>query len=139
MCRMKSPHATPLEPVILVVEGETAIRRMLELALRRYGLAVRVAATGEEAVEVYRKRYQDIALVLIDVQLPGMDGAATLAAIQQVTPGVRACFMSGSTGKYSTKELLDMGAAHVVMKPFVSLNLLSQLLWDIIGQKPAPV
>ena len=121
------------KPNILVVEDEKAVGTMLDVVLQEYGFDVRVAATGLEALEIYREHQQSIALVLLDVQMPDMDGPATLAAIQTINPNVRSCFMSGHPGKYSTEELLDMGAAHVIAKPFVSLKLLARLLRDIIG------
>ena len=120
-------------PVVLVIEDESEIRKLLDLALRHYGFAVRLAATGDEAVEIYREYYDQIALILLDVQMPGMDGPTTLSAFQKINPTAKCCFMSGHTGKYSSKALLDMGAAHVTMKPFTSIRLLTRLLWDMIG------
>lgn len=121
------------KPVVLVVEDEAAICMMLDLALRHYGFDVRVAATGQEAIEVYEEHHDEIALVLLDVQMPGMDGPATLAALKTINSDLNGCFMSGSTGKYSTEELLDFGAAHILVKPFASLSLLTRLLWDMIA------
>jgi CheY-like chemotaxis protein len=121
------------KPAVLVVDDVVAIGKMLDLALSRDGFAVKLATTGHEAIELYRKHHDEIALVLMDVQMPGMDGPATLAILQQINPELRCCFMSGSTGKYSSQELLDMGAVHVMMKPFVSLSVLTRLLWDMIG------
>ena len=68
-------------PEVLVVDDESGVRQMLDVALTHYGFQVRLAATGTEAVEVYRANRQTIALVLLDVQMPGMDGPATLAAL----------------------------------------------------------
>jgi CheY-like chemotaxis protein len=108
---------------------------MLDLALMHYGFCVKLAASGAEAVELYREHHQSIAVVLLDVQLSGMDGPATLAAIQTINPAVQCCFMSGHTGKYSAMDLLAMGAAHVLPKPFVSLSLLSRLLGEMAGAR----
>jgi hypothetical protein len=58
------------------------------------------------------------------------------AAVQTINPEVQCCFMSGHTGKYSGEELLDMGAAHVLPKPFVSLSLLIRMLWDMVDARP---
>ena len=121
------------KPVILVVDDVMAIGMMLDLGLSQDGFAVRMATTGDEAIELYRKHHNEIALVLMDVQMPGMDGPATLATLQQINPKLKCCFMSGSTGRYTSQELLDTGAVHVVMKPFVSLNTLARLLWDMLG------
>jgi CheY-like chemotaxis protein len=120
------------KPEILVVEDEAAVLDMLDVALRHYGFAVRLAASGQAAVELYRQHHESIALALLDVQMPGLDGPSTLAALKRLNPGLRCCFMSGHTGKYGVEELLDMGAAHVFMKPFVSLSLVTRLLWDML-------
>ena len=117
------------QPVeVLVVDDEEFLREMLRVALRQYGFAVRLASGGSEAVELYRAHRRTIAVALVDVQMPGMDGPATLAALRQINPQVRCCFMSGSTGKYTAEELLGMGAGHVLDKPFSSLGLLSGYL-----------
>ena len=121
------------KPVILVVDNVMAIAMMLDVALSQDGFAVKLATTGHEAIELYRKHHDEIALILMDVQMPGMDGPATLATLQQINPELKCCFMSGSIGKYTSQELLDMGAVHVMMKPFASLSILTQFLWDIIG------
>jgi CheY-like chemotaxis protein len=122
----------PQKPVVLIAEDSNAVGVMLQLALRHFGFIVRLAATGKEAVELYREHQQSIALVLLDVQMSGLDGPATLAAIQTINPDIQCCFMSGHTGKYSITELLDMGATHVLPKPFVSLSLLARLLWGMV-------
>src|SRR5581483_9411212 len=91
------------KPRVLVVEDERAVLQMLDVALRHYGFRVTLAASGEEAVELYRQNHGKIDVVLLDVQMPGMDGPATLAALQKINAGVRCCFMSGHTGRYSEK------------------------------------
>jgi CheY-like chemotaxis protein len=123
-------------PEVLVVEDEGGVSGMLSLALRHYGLAVRPARGGHEAVDLFRRYRDKIALVLLDVQMPGLDGPATLRLLREIDPGVRCCFMSGNTGEYSAGELLAMGAAHVLQKPFANLAAVTQLLWDVIRAGP---
>jgi CheY-like chemotaxis protein len=121
------------KPAVLVVDDVMAIGMMLDLALSQDGFAVKLATTGHEAIELYRKHHDEIALVLMDVQMPGMDGPATLATLQQINPELKCCFMSGSTGKYTFQELLDRGAVHVMMKPFVSMSILTRFFWAMLG------
>jgi CheY-like chemotaxis protein len=123
------------KPIVLVVDDEKAVGTMLALALQHNGFVVRLATTGRQAVEIYRQHYKSIALVLMDVQMPGIDGPATLTAIQTINPDVRCCFMSGHTGNYAAQELLDLGAVRVLPKPFASLGLLTRLLWDMVGAR----
>ena len=79
---------------------------MLQLALEREGLQVWVAANGREAIELYRRHRASIHVVLLDVQLPILDGPHTLDALRQIDPEVCACFVSGGTGKYEPEDLI---------------------------------
>jgi CheY-like chemotaxis protein len=124
-----APPSPPL--VILVVDDNEGIRQMLQTALRTLGFDVRTAGGGEQAVEVYKREAID--LVLLDVQMPIMDGPKTLAALQEISPQVRCCFMSGNSGAYSREELLRRGAVCVIQKPFRLVDLRRAIL-DAAGQ-----
>jgi CheY-like chemotaxis protein len=121
----------PERPTVLVVEDEPMVLKLLDTALRHYGFSVRLAAGGREAVETFRSDPGGIALVLMDVQMPGLDGPQTLAALRQIDPAVRCCFMSGDTGAYTVEDLLHCGAARVFPKPF-HLAELTGALWQLI-------
>src|SRR5581483_4333530 len=123
-------------PGILVVDDEPAVGKLLQLGLGAGGFTVRSAGSGREALAVYGQGPADIAAVLLDVQMPDLDGPQTLAALRQINPDVRACFMSGDLGKYSAEELLARGAARLLRKPFV-LGEVVDTLWEII-KEPAP-
>jgi two-component system, OmpR family, response regulator len=103
---------------VLVVDDESTVLTMLDFALRRHAFTVRRAAGGEAAVEVYRRHRGTVAVVLLDVQMPGMDGPQTLAALREIEPEIRCVFMSGNTGRYTAEELLALGAAQILQKPF---------------------
>ena len=109
----------PLDaPGILVVEEDDLVRLMLRLGLERHGFRVRLAADGAAAIDLYREHAPSIAIVLLDVCMPGLDGPQTLAALRRMNADVVACFMSGNTGSYEPDELLRRGARHVFAKPF---------------------
>lgn len=55
------------------------------------------------------------------------DGPATLATTRNLAPHVPCCFMSGDTGRYTEAELLGLGAAAVLPKPFQLGELIAQL------------
>ena len=102
--------------VVLVVEDDKDVRKMLETAINSFGFTVKIARSGQEALHIHENDPIDI--VLMDVQMPGMDGPATLKALLEQDPTTICCFMSGYTGKYSAAELLERGAADVIAKPF---------------------
>src|SRR5262245_26631150 len=101
---------------ILVVDDHDGIRQMLQTALRTLNFEVHIAANGAQAIELFSREAID--LVLMDVLMPVMDGPQILAALQKIRPDVRCCFMSGDSGRYTTEELLERGAACVIEKPF---------------------
>ncbi len=108
----------PRQYGILVVDDDAAVRDLLDFALRHQGFAVWLAATGQEALEQYRRYGATIDVALLDVLMPGLDGPQTLAALQALNPQVRCCFMTGDLGLYNEGELRTMGAAVVFYKPF---------------------
>src|SRR5690242_14067445 len=94
------------KPEVLVVEDETVVGEMLELALGQFGFMVYLAGSGREALEVYRQHAVTIDVVLLDVQMPDLDGPGTLAALRRVNLSVPVVFMSGDMGRYSEQDLL---------------------------------
>jgi CheY-like chemotaxis protein len=105
-------------PGVLVVDDEHLVRIMLQLGLEQYGFDVHLATDGHEAIKLYRDHHERIAVVLLDVIMPGLDGLQTLHALRELNPDLRACFMTGHSGVYEPAELLKHGAEHVVTKPF---------------------
>ncbi len=121
-----SPKEPPARPLVLVVDDDPHVLEMLAVALRHFGLDVEAAPGGEEAERLSRARPADV--VLCDVVMPGMDGPATLLALRALDPALPFVFMSGLWGRYAKEELLALGAAAVVEKPFRDLPALAGLL-----------
>ena len=114
-------------PGILVVDDEPTLLALLEAVFRRRGFRVWCAASGEAAVRLYEAQQADIGVVLLDVCMPNLDGPGTLAGLRQVNPSVRACFMSGFTGRYSVEDLFALGAVRFFDKPFQIVPLADEL------------
>ena len=75
-----------LQPHILIVDNESVTRRQLELFYTSFGYKVESATSGEEALSRIEKR--DIDLVIIDVDLPDINGVEVAAQLQLKDPGV---------------------------------------------------
>ncbi len=106
------------KPAVLVVDEDHLVRIMVQLGLERNGFDVWLARSGREAIDLYRRHTKEIAVVLLDVRMPGLDGLQTLEVLRELNHEVQACFMSGDTGSYEPEELLQHGAAYVIAKPF---------------------
>jgi CheY-like chemotaxis protein len=114
------------------VDDKLGPRRLLKLVLEQRGHAVLLAATGDKALEVFRRHRGAIRLVLLDVHMPGRDGPATLDALRALDPQVRCGFMSGDLGDYTEEELRRRGALAFFHKPF-ELSRLVQWVQQVTG------
>ncbi|OAI51600.1 hypothetical protein AYO44_17025 [Planctomycetaceae bacterium SCGC AG-212-F19] len=109
----------PGEPLgVLVVDDEHMVRIMVQLGLERNGFNVWLASSGREAIDLYRHHKEELAVVLLDIRMPGLDGLQTLDVLRELNPKVLACFMSGETSASALEELFRRGAASVIAKPF---------------------
>jgi CheY-like chemotaxis protein len=126
-------------PGVLIADDEHFVRTMLLLGLEQYGFEVHAAADGREAVAVYQQHRERIAVVLLDVIMPGLDGPQTLTALRELNPNIPACFMTGDMGTYDSQQLLECGAAKVVTKPFYLGQMAGILQRLVQGEAGDPV
>jgi len=130
-----NPHVTPhpskySRPLgVLVVDDEETVRRLLGKGMLAHGFTVWLASNSLAAVELFRTHHDAIDVVLLDVRMPVRDGPETLAALRELDPDIRFCFMSGDTGKYTEENLIALGALAVFCKPFRLNELARQLKW----------
>lgn len=120
------PLAVPMTPgpaaTALVIDDEPAVRAMIGRLLTRMGYGVLEAPGGQEGLELLVVR-PDIAVVLLDLTMPGLGGAETLQRLRALRPALPVVIMSG----YSAEEVRErLGAARrvgVLEKPFVLATL----------------
>jgi CheY-like chemotaxis protein len=121
---------------VLAVDDSLLMRVMLRRALDRAGFRVVLARSGPEAIRLYRQYQPAIGAVLLDIQMPGVDGPETLAALRDMDPSVRVCFVSGDTGEYLPEDLIRRGAEAVFYKPF-RLDDLADVVRRMLDDGPA--
>jgi signal transduction histidine kinase/ActR/RegA family two-component response regulator len=103
------------EGLVLVVEDEDALREIVAGALERMGYSVLRAEDGSEALELFRERADDVDLVLLDVEMPGVGGMEAWAALREVRADVRVVLTSAFRGDAPAAV---SGAAAVLRKPY---------------------
>lgn len=108
-----APAATPLN--VVIVDDHVALRRGMEMLLRRNGHHVVGAADDAESAEsLIMRRRPDVAL--IDLALPRESGAELTRRLLQADPGVRIVLYTGTTDERELLEGLDAGAAGFALK-----------------------
>jgi len=105
---------------ILVVEDELQVREMLETMLKVDGHTVIKADGGNQALAIYRTRWSEIDLVILDMVMADMSGDDTFFAIN---PDVKVLISSGYGAEGNVQSLLKSGALGLLQKPYLKGQL----------------
>jgi len=115
---------------ILVAEDHDIVRGVVTRILERAGYDVITACDGEECIRLYHEHRERVALVLMDVVMPGLDGPAASARLKILHPGVKVLFASGSTERAISASVAaspDHEIGPVVPKPYEPDSLLRKI------------
>jgi two-component system, cell cycle sensor histidine kinase and response regulator CckA len=116
---------------VLVIDDEPQIREVVHRVLSSAGYQVTTAANGQDALALLAKPGTAADLVLTDIVMPGITGAAFAAQVQVMRPGIQVLFMSGYERPDSAAHGWPDTDVPVIGKPFSRASLLatvSQLL-----------
>ncbi len=108
---------------LLVVDDEPSLRITLAANLEDAGYDVIESPSADAALAVLAAR-DDIALVVSDIRMPGMDGIELNRRVKAVRPGLPVVMMTAYTAEAQVEQALAGGAFTVVHKPFDTAALL---------------
>jgi DNA-binding NtrC family response regulator len=121
------------KPVILVVEDEAKMRRLLELQLADEGFAVHLAPDAETALQILSREKPD--LVVTDLRLPGMNGLEFLQAVKRANVALPVVVMTAYGSVESAVEAMKVGASNYVTKPFSLSELVLVIRKELDSQR----
>jgi two-component system cell cycle sensor histidine kinase/response regulator CckA len=110
--------------LILIADDELHVRDVTAATLARHGYRVLLAGDGTEAVALFAPRSSEIKLVITDLGMPNLDGAAFAGIVRHLNPRVKILAISGDTSAKSTPQLQSFSDAFV-LKPFKADALLA--------------
>jgi len=113
------------KPVILVVDDDVPILQLMQNLLREFGFEPLTAASGNEAIELARRRRPS--LVLLDKQMPGMTGEDVIRALRDDDGLADLPILIVSGAPVSKSELTALRANGAVLKPFDVMALVQQI------------
>lgn len=130
--------STSSSGTVLVVDDDAAVRRVVELVLRRGGYDVMEAVDGEAAIALVRQHANEISIVLLDVMMPRMTGKEAFPGIRDEAPDMPVIFFSGYD-RNEVAEHLDEQLAFTsfLPKPFDNRQLLT-LISEGIESRRSP-
>ena len=103
---------------VLVVDDEESVRLIMQTTLETFGFRVTTAGDGAEAVGQLSGSASRVDVAIVDMQMPGMDGAATIAGLREVQPGLPVISASGFATARNNALAEAQGARHFIEKPF---------------------
>jgi two-component system cell cycle sensor histidine kinase/response regulator CckA len=124
------------EGVVLLAEDDRSVRRLVVTELTRRGFTVLEAEDGAAALELFRRDMDRIDVLVTDVVMPRMNGAALAQQAQALRPGVKILFISGHPERAGA-GLDPTGVTNLLMKPFTADTLAARIKEMITGKKEA--
>src|SRR5881296_1139813 len=120
---------------ILVVDDEEILRVVARAALEQAGFAVLEAEDSASALEVFQRERERIAVVLLDVNMPGRTGDEFFQDLRGLDPNVSVIFCSGSISEKKGAILIGAGAKAFLHKPY-SARRLTEAVRQVLQPQP---
>ncbi len=117
--------------LVLVVDDESAVRLTTQQVLESQGYRVLIAEDGAEAVTLYEQHQDEIAVVLTDMMMPGMNGLAMVQALKTINPDVKVIAASGLAAYDMVAKAASVGIQHFLPKPYTA-EALFKILAEIL-------
>ncbi|MBW2645958.1 MAG: PAS domain S-box protein [Deltaproteobacteria bacterium] len=118
---------------VLLVDDEEVILEVGQDLLESMGYRVLTADYGEEAIEVYKRKRDEIDIVLLDMIMPGMSGGEVYDRIKEINPDIKVLLSSGYSVDSEASEILERGCDGFIQKPF-KMNELSGKLREVLDR-----
>ena len=119
---------------LLVIDDEVMVLSTATKMLETLGYSVLACDNGLSAVELYKKEWRSIDLVLLDLVMPNMAGQELFHRFRIINPDARVLVLSGFSADGGAATLLERGAAGFLQKPFL-LDTLAEIVGRILSDR----
>ncbi len=113
--------------LILIIDDEDVVRRVATSALTSHGYRVRVVSSGREGIEVLREEKGAISMVLLDLNMPGLNGLETLYELRKIAPDLEVVVSSGYGEEQAMNLFSGQQVSGFIQKPYTSARLLEKV------------
>jgi signal transduction histidine kinase/CheY-like chemotaxis protein len=139
--------ASPDLPLVLIVEDFELVRALVQQVVASLGYNTVIATNGKEAVDLVYERYAEIAIVLMDCEMPIMDGFTATKEIRRYEAGMPAapaqplfvCAMTANAMRDDVKRCYEIGMSGFLSKPVRRADLASVLETNVRATPVAAV
>jgi len=124
----------PIKPSVLVVDDDSMMREMLKLILLSDDYKViGEASNGQDAIALCAMHKPG--LVLLDINMPKMDGLQALEEIRKVSPATIVLMVSAESTMDKVREAIEKGASGFVVKPLNQVGVLDRVTMSLKAKR----
>ncbi len=117
---------------LLLIDDEVMILNVFSRFLQRLGYNVLTAEDGVKGVKIFKENLDVIDAVILDLNMPEMSGRQVFKRLKAIKPDVKVIIATGFAINGEVQEILDMGAAGYIKKPF-DINELSHFVYEVLN------
>jgi two-component system cell cycle sensor histidine kinase/response regulator CckA len=132
----EEPEVEDQRGIVLVVEDEPAVRRLVRTVLEDGGYRIREAANGREALEYLERGAGHVDLILTDVVMPDITGPELVARLAPLEHAIPVLFMSGYADTHLLNRGVNQSTIGVLRKPFTGEQLTTRVA-EVLTQQQA--
>jgi CheY-like chemotaxis protein len=126
-CDVKIHNPTGAKELVMIVDDEEFVTMLAQRVLTDDGYRIVTARDGFQAIDIYRKLKDQIALIILDFTMPIMDGADVFAELLLIDPKVPVVLSSGFAEQERLRSMLARGLRGFMPKPYTQQKLLVQI------------
>jgi two-component system, cell cycle sensor histidine kinase and response regulator CckA len=112
---------------VLLIDDEEMILEVGSGLLQELGYTVVTALSGPEALGIYTARQSEIAMVVMDMIMPGMGGGETFDRLKEINPAVKVLLSSGYSINGQASHIMERGCDGFIQKPFTMQQLSARM------------
>jgi len=117
---------------VLLVDDEERILTVGREICKALGYSVITAASGKEALKIYKVRKNEINLVILDMIMPEMNGLETFLKLKKFNPDIKVLLSTGYSIDEKAQEMLKQGCKGYILKPYSVIDF-SHKLREVLG------
>ena len=124
---VKIANASGNRELVMIVDDEDFVTMLAQRVLTDEGYRVVTARDGFQAIDIYRKLRDQIALIILDFTMPVMDGSDVFHELLEINPQVPVVLSSGFAEQERLRAMLAKGMRGFIPKPYTQEKLLTQI------------
>ena len=121
------------DETILIVDDDDAVLKIGKNLLERFGYKILTVQSGEMAIDTYQSQKDQIDLVILDLNMPGMGGHSCLQKLLKIDPDIKVIISSGYSLNATITKTIESGACGFISKPYQLKDMLGKVRQVIDG------